>query len=106
MDLFSLQPGAVVAVDSPGIPMGLFLEGWEDYPAFKAIVTGFQMQTTAGVQFMHTLQDFIYVYVFGERIAPVTITGMTFAHSCDRLDENYTLPPGQTFFFPSYHGLE
>ncbi len=113
MDIFSTQPGAVVAVPSPGTPMTMFIQGWGDgisaYLPFKSIITGFQVQTQAGVQFMHTLRDFIYVYVFGERIAPVTISGMCFANVCERLDEVQGVPGfpgGQSAFFPNYHGLE
>lgn len=113
MDLFSTQPGAVVAVPSPGTPMTMFIQGWGDgssaYIPFKSIITGFSVQTQSGVQFMHTLRDFIYVYVFGERIAPVTINGMCFAHVCERLDEMAPVPGfpgGQSVFFPNYHGLE
>lgn len=113
MDIFSTQPGAVVAVPSPGTPMAMFIEGWGDgstaYVPFKSIVTGFEVETQAGVQFLHTLRDFIYVYVFGERIAPVTISGIALAHVCERLDENMPaqgFPLGRNTFTPNFHGLE
>lgn len=109
MDIFSNQPGAVTAVPSPGVPMAMFLENWGGYLPFKSIITGFEVQTMAGVQFMHSLRDFIYVYVFGERIAPVTISGVSMAHVCERIDERIGLPglpAGRTTFVPNFHGLE
>lgn len=107
MDIFSNQAGAVVAVPSPGIPMAMFLQGWGGYVPMKSIITGFDVETKSGVQFMHSLRDFIYVYVFGERIAPVTIHGVSFAHVCERIDEVVNNPEtGQTLFQPNYHGLE
>jgi len=106
MDLFGTQPGAVVAVDSPGIPMGMFLEQWGGYLPFKSIITGFEIQMQSGVQFMHSLSDFIYVYVFGERISRVTISGVSFAFVCERLDERTPQADGTSIFTPNYHGLE
>jgi hypothetical protein len=82
-DIFSVTPGAVVAVASSGIPLGMYLEGWYGYPVFKSIITGFQVTSQSGVQFLHTLRDFIYVYSFGERIGSLTISGISFAYQCE-----------------------
>lgn len=106
MDFFSSQPGAVVAVPSPGVPMGMFLDGWGGYLQFKSIITGFEVQSASGVQFMHSLRDFIYIYVFGERIGRVTLTGVSFAHACERLDEAIPTPDAGIQFLPNFHGLE
>lgn len=109
MDVFSSQPGSVVAVPGDGVPMSLFLQNWSGYLPLKSIITGFEVQTQAGVQFMHSLRDFVYVYVFGERIASCTISGLSFAHSCDRVDERAPRlggAPGAADFLPSFHGLE
>jgi len=62
--------------------MAFLLEGWVGFPGFKSIVTGFQLQSRSGVQFMHTLRDFIYIYVFGERIGTVVISGLSFHQQC------------------------
>lgn len=107
MDLFSNQAGAVVAVPSPGIPMSMYLQGWNGYAPMKSIITGLAVQTKSGVLFAHSLKDFINIYVFGERIAPVTISGVSFAHVCERYDETIHNPfTGQISFLPNYHGLE
>ncbi len=96
-DLFLTEPGAVVAVDSPGIPVNFFLDNWGGYPGFKSIVTGIRVQTSSGVQYLHTLSDLVFVYVFGERMGSVTLSGVSFASQCERFGDQ---------FFSSNHGLE
>lgn len=96
MDIYNNIPGTMVAIPAVGVPMVIFMEGWVG-PAYKCIVTGFQLQTQSGVQFMHTLRDFIYVYVFGDRIAPLTISGVAF-----RINACPLLNPG----LPNIHGYE
>jgi hypothetical protein len=86
--------------------MGLYLENWDSYPAFKSIITRFGVHNTSGVQFTHSLLDFIRIYVFGERIAPITISGFSFSNVCDIISERISFPDGSTAFVPSYHGLE
>lgn len=97
MEIFVTQPGAVVALDSPGIPIAFALENWGGYQFFKSIVSGIQIKTKAGVQYLHSLNDLIFVYTFGERLCPIQITGVSFLEQCERLNDR---------FFVSNHGLE
>lgn len=98
VDIFSAQPGSVTAIDSAGLPpLTLFLEGWGGGPAFNSIITGLSIQQQAGVQFVHTLREFIYVYVFGERIGDITVSGLSFARGCTGAAGALNL---------QYHGLE
>jgi hypothetical protein len=97
MDIFLSAPGRAVAIDLPGIPMSLTLEGWGGYSFFKSIITGFEVQTKSGVQYLHTLRDMIYVYVFGERVTPIGISGLSFAAACEWIQDSEGLPN---------HGLE
>jgi hypothetical protein len=90
-DIFSSNPGVVSVFQSPGTPMSFFLEGWGGFPGFRSIVTGFQATMQGGVQFMHTLRDFIYIYVFGERIATVVISGLSFHQQCPGGDGSHGL---------------
>ncbi len=64
---------AVVAISSPNIP--------GDQSA-NIIVTGVSGSNAGGHQFLHTLSHFIYVYVFGERVGDLTITGKTLLYPC------------------------
>jgi len=86
-----------VALTQPGVPISLFVEGWAGYAGFNAIITGFQAQTRDGVQYLHTLRDLVYVYVFGPRITPVQIQGLAFAIQCENL---------VSLFGGAGHGLE
>lgn len=106
MDIFSTQPGAAVAVAGPGIPVGMYLQNWGGYLGFKSIITGFDVQPSGNANFMQSLRDFIYAYVFGERMAPVNIRGISLAHICERLDERIAFPDGTSQFLPAYHGFE
>ena len=83
-DIFLHSRGRVAAYDNPnGIPMSLFLEGWRGFFGFKSIITQVQVEQQGGVQFVHTLRDFIYIYVFGERIGRMQIQGLSFWDRCD-----------------------
>ena len=64
---------AVMAISSPKIP--------GDQNA-NIIVTGVSGANSGGHQFLHTLSHFIYVYVFGERVGDLTVTGKTVLHPC------------------------
>ena len=90
-DIFLTNRGLVTAIDGPGTPMSLFIDNWEGFFGFKSIITGFSVKARGGVQFLHTLRDFIYLYVFGERISEMAIRGVSFWDDCDA---------------PSFHGVE
>ena len=96
MDIYSNIPGTMTALPTFGVPMVMFMEGWVG-PSYRCIITSFELQTQSGVQFMYSLRDFIYVYVFGERMAPVTINGTAF-----RINACPLLNPG----LPNLHGYE
>lgn len=50
--------------------------------AFDAIVTGMNMSLAANYQFMHSLDDFIYVYAFGDKIGDLVFRGIGFVNAC------------------------
>jgi hypothetical protein len=82
MNIFSAGPGAVTAINEAGFPpAALFLEGWNG-PAFNSIITGVSLQHQGNVQFMHTMQEFVYLYVFGDRVGDMTVSGVSFSRTC------------------------
>lgn len=92
MDIFNYSRGRVVANDQPStIPMSLYLDGWGGFTGFKSIITSVKVEGQGGVQFLHTLRDFIYIYVFGDRISSMQVSGLSFWDHCDA---------------PSFHGIE
>ncbi len=48
-----------------------------DFPGGMA-VTGFLLELHTNHQFLHSLDEFIYVFPFGDRIGELTISGLTF----------------------------
>ncbi len=81
--LFSENTGKVVAVDGFASPFVFSVDG--DFTLFndlKGIVTSVGIQAQSGFQFMHALREFIYVYVFTERIGEIVINGMVFPEYC------------------------
>jgi hypothetical protein len=103
IDIFSSVPGAVTVLDSPGIPMALFIDSWGGYSFFKSIITGVQLQTKSGVQYVHTLRDLIYVYTFGERVSVMQIVGVSFASQCENLQDQLGQPNHGIEFAYAYY---
>ncbi len=52
-------------------------------PDTRAIVTQVGIVENGNFQFLHTLNETIYAYVFGDRIGELRVSGICFAHSCD-----------------------
>jgi hypothetical protein len=46
--------------------------------ATTAPITGFSLDLSTNHQFIHTLDEFIYVYAFGDRVGELTLTGVAF----------------------------
>jgi len=81
--LFVTSPGQVVAFKDVGtLPLSIFLENWPGFPAIRAAITAVSGATAGNYQFLHTLREFIYVYVFGERVGELSISGMAFSSAC------------------------
>lgn len=81
--LFISQPGQVAAVagDVP-VPMTLFLEGWDGFPAIQAAITGFTFDSKGAIQVRPTLGDWLSLFVFAEDPGSVTISGVAFTRGC------------------------
>jgi hypothetical protein len=48
-----------------------------------AFVTGVSIALSGNYQFLHTVNNFIYLYAFGDRISSINITGMGFIRVCN-----------------------
>lgn len=99
-DIFSAQPGRVVAVTGNGLPLQIIVgnppignlpdssfrddsRSRDSFTNFRAIIQNLGIGGQAGVQFMHTLRDYIYVYVFGERVGEISVGGLAFHSGCE-----------------------
>jgi len=45
-------------------------------------ISGFALELNGNYQFLHTVNDFIYVYAFGDRIGELTVSGFGFSQTC------------------------
>lgn len=86
--LYVTHPGQVTAIngDVGKLPMTIMLDNWPGFPAIRAIMTHIGISASGNYQFLHTLKEYIYVYVFGERIGDVAISGLLFSESCTSSD--------------------
>lgn len=84
--LFVTSPGQVVALQDVGtLPLTVFLENWPGFPAIRAAITHMSAQSGCNYQILHTLQDYIYIYSFGERIGDMMIGGLIFSEACQAI---------------------
>lgn len=51
-------------------------------PQTRAIVTRASIIENGNYQFLHTLNETIYAYVFGDRIGELSVSGVCFANAC------------------------
>ena len=83
MAIFGTAPGTVSNVLSiPGAttPATIGIAGLTGSNTLAITSVGFS--SDANVQFMHTLGQLVYVYVFGERMGVVEVNGVTFYRPC------------------------
>lgn len=76
--VLSLGHGRVATIPEPGFPMLIKLTRWVGFEGMNALITSISAAPRGNYQFQHTLKNFIYVYVFGERISPLQIGGVIF----------------------------
>jgi len=98
MYVFGSSAGIVSATLTGGaIPFSIGISGNVNAPEFpsytlsKAILTGLQYGGRAGLGVSHTLRDRVYLYVFGDRVGKIEMSGYAFAEICNGAsDANYT----------------
>lgn len=84
--------GAVRVVNGPwrGAPsLRVRVQGLRDHlNRNTAIVTQVGLSQQGNFQFVHTVNDRIFVYVFGDRISELRVSGVAFAAPCATPGEN------------------
>lgn len=83
-DIFATTPGGVYefSVGQSALPFTVKVGSGVNYASLKGVVTSIGIQQQSNFQFLHTLRNLIYVYVFGERIADLTVGGTVFLSPC------------------------
>lgn len=86
--LFSQNTGRVSAIPDAVAAGSLSLGnvqgagGQISYGAHKTIITRIGLSAAGNFQFLHTIGNDVYVYVFGDRMGQITIHGLSFAQAC------------------------
>lgn len=94
IDILGSNPGYISVLESPGGNHTDFeMDGFDETVGFQAIVTRVDNAPRTSHQFRHSLDRWVYLYVFGDRTAEMVVSGLAFARSC--------FQDGQT-----YHGVE
>mgnify|MGYP005847506743 CR=1 FL=1 len=89
MILFQSKKGRVVRLEDPAAVCqtqsgGLFsISPSIDFAVEASIVTRFTMSQQVNIQFLHTMGAHVYVYVFGDRIGSISLSGLSFDCVCD-----------------------
>lgn len=117
--IFTSTAGTVMAIDgtpnggSPGTPITILIDsdapsgiGASSVGQLGGIITSFVATGETNTQFMHTLQDVIYLTVFGDKIGSLSIGGYLFLNNpitCgpDKTDEA-PLESFYDFFYDKY----
>lgn len=53
-----------------------------NFRAHRSIITRFTVAHQSNFQFLHTVGNEIYIYVFGDRVGQMTVSGLSFAADC------------------------
>lgn len=83
--VFGTRPGQVVQLDDPALSCSTNFLSMNPNIAFdseKSIVTRLTVSQQVNVQFLHTLGSLIYIYVFGDRMGSISLSGLSFACEC------------------------
>jgi hypothetical protein len=80
--IISNVPGSVAVLPGAATPLTVSIDGFRPTTT-RAIITKFAVTQRGAAQFLQTLEDFIYVYVFGDTFGAATIDGIFFSGSCD-----------------------
>jgi hypothetical protein len=62
-------------------------------------ITGFTLELGTNHQFLHSLDEFIYVFAFGDRIGELTLSGMTFTNTNTCGSQTAGAAPGDIYSF-------
>ena len=57
------------------------------FAAQKSIITRVAVSQSGNFQFLHTLGNDVYIYVFGDRIGQITLSGLSMPSDCEGTQE-------------------
>ena len=82
--------GRAQVLDRPGAaPMSIItVPDWGGFTEFKSIITNVIIAEQGNYQFLHTLGNEIFLYVFGDRIGSFGLSGISFYDNCGAANDN------------------
>jgi hypothetical protein len=85
--IFEGTPGRVAVIKDPAVPARVRPlvrpSPTIDISGEQSIITNVVIKQNANYQFLHTLGNDIYIYVFGDRVGSMTLHGFSFPEVCN-----------------------
>lgn len=87
MHVFEGAVGRVVALEDPAAQGVMYVTDVTTDPirfeTQRSIITRVTCSQKVNLQFLHTMGQHVYVYVFGDRMGQIGLSGLSFAGDCD-----------------------
>jgi hypothetical protein len=98
--LFSKEKGLVASFNDPAVPgrASFKMDGWQGFDGFKSIITRVTIAAQGNYQFLHTLGGDVFIYVFGDRIGQITVSGLAFDSTCGDADGSIGMERVMSFY--------
>lgn len=82
---FSTAGGRVSYFEDPTLSgsVAFRMDNWDGFVTFKSIITRIAISSACNYQVLHSLGGDSFIYVFGDRIGQVIISGLAFESTCD-----------------------
>lgn len=83
--VFQSRPGQVVKLDDPALSCNVSffsLSPTISFDSEKSIITRITMSQQVNMQFLHSFGSLIHIYVFGDRMGSINLSGLSFACDC------------------------
>jgi hypothetical protein len=85
--IFASEPGIAVAIVDPNVlPITFGFGGWGNFNNRNSIIQRIGISSASNHQFLYTLRNFTYVYIFGEKAGDFIISGLSFMGDCGGLN--------------------
>lgn len=82
-NIFSTGAGTIVSVDGTATTFAFTVDNNASlFDDLQGLVTSIGYSAQSGFQFMHALREFIYLYVFTERVGEIVLNGLVAPASC------------------------
>jgi hypothetical protein len=94
MIIFESNRGKVVRLDDPAAQASIGFVNINQpisYSTTRSIITRLTISQQTNVQFLHTLGSHIYIYVFGDRIGQMSLSGISFNAPCELMNPDGTV---------------